>query len=203
MPKVKIARKSTLVDMTAMCDVAFLLLTFFMLTSNFTAKEPVKVTTPASISEIKIAETDIEQILIDSKGKVFLGIDGQQHRINLLKAMGEQFKITFTPTELKKYSLRATTGVPMAEMKAFLNLPAEQIDEPSAQHGIPSDTTVSSEFRQWVYFAKKENDKIVIAIKGDKDTPFPVIKTVMKTLQDLKQVRFNLITGLKEVPKDI
>jgi len=189
--------------MTAMCDVAFLLLTFFMLTSNFTAKEPVKVTTPASISEIKIAETDIEQILIDSKGKVFLGIDGQQHRINLLKAMGEQFKITFTPTELKKYSLRATTGVPMAEMKAFLNLPAEQIDEPSAQHGIPSDTTVSSEFRQWVYFAKKENDKIVIAIKGDKDTPFPVIKTVMKTLQDLKQVRFNLITGLKEVPKDI
>ena len=203
MPKVKIARKSTLVDMTAMCDVAFLLLTFFMLTSNFTAKEPVKVTTPASISEIKIAETDIEQILIDSKGKLYLGIDGQQHRINLLKAMGEAYKITFTPTELKRYSLRATTGVPMAEMKAFLNLPTEQVDNPAAQHGIPSDTTVNSEFRQWVYYAKKENDKIVIAIKGDKDTPFPVIKTVMKTLQDLKQVRFNLITGLKEVPKDI
>ncbi|MEY4291989.1 MAG: hypothetical protein RIQ61_366, partial [Bacteroidota bacterium] len=31
MPKVKIPRKSTVVDMTAMCDVAFLLLTFFML----------------------------------------------------------------------------------------------------------------------------------------------------------------------------
>jgi biopolymer transport protein ExbD len=203
MPKVKIARKSTLVDMTAMCDVAFLLLTFFMLTSNFTAKEPVKVTTPASISEIKIEETNIEQILIDPKGKIYLGIDGQTHRINLLKAMGEAFKITFTPTELKRYSLRATTGVPMAEMKSFLNLSAEQIDNPTAQHGIPSDTTVNSEFRQWVYYAKKENDKIVIAIKGDKETPFPVIKTVMKTLQDLKQVRFNLITGLKEVPKDI
>jgi biopolymer transport protein ExbD len=174
-----------------------------MLTSNFTAKEPVKVTTPASISEIKIEETNIEQILIDPKGKIYLGIDGQQHRINLLKAMGEQFKITFTPTELKRYSLRATTGVPMAQMKSFLNLPAEQIDDPKAQAGIPSDTTVSSEFRFWVYNAKKENDKIVIAIKGDKDTPFPVIKTVMKTLQDLKQVRFNLITGLKEVPKDI
>jgi biopolymer transport protein ExbD len=203
MPKVKIARKSTLVDMTAMCDVAFLLLTFFMLTSNFTAKEPVKVTTPASISEIKIAETDIEQILIDSKGKLYLGIDGQTHRINLLKAMGEAYKITFTPAELKRYSLRTTTGVPMAQMKAFLDLPLEQVDNPSAQHGIPSDTTVTSEFRQWVYYAKKENDKIVIAIKGDKDTPFPFIKTVMKTLQDLKQVRFNLITGLKEVPKDI
>jgi len=203
MPKVKIARKSTLVDMTAMCDVAFLLLTFFMLTSNFTAKEPVKVTTPASISEIKIAETDIETILIDQKGRIFLGIDGQQHRINLLKAMGEAYKITFTPTELKRYSVRTSTGVPMNQMKAFLDLPLEQIDNPNAQKGIPSDTTVTSEFRQWIYYAKKENDKIVIAIKGDKETPFPVIKTVMKTLQDLKQVRFNLITGLKEVPKDI
>jgi biopolymer transport protein ExbD len=202
MPKVKIARKSTLVDMTAMCDVAFLLLTFFMLTSNFTAKEPIKVVTPASISEIKIGEIDIETILIDKNGKVYLGIDGQTHRVNLLKAMGDAYQITFTPTELKKYSLRATTGVPMSQMKAFLNLSDEQLDNPAAQKGIPNDTTVKSEFRQWIYYAKKENDKIVIAIKGDKETPFPVIKTVMKTLQDLKQVRFNLITGLKEVPKD-
>ena len=203
MPKVKIARKSTLVDMTAMCDVAFLLLTFFMLTSNFTAKEPVKVATPASISEIKIDEINIEQILIDPKGKIFLGIDGQAHRINLLKAMGEAYKITFTPTELRTYSLRATTGVPIMQMKKFLNLPQEQVDNPGVQKGIPSDTTVNSEFRQWVYWANKTNDKIKIAIKGDKETPFPVIKTVMKTLQDLKLVRFNLITGLKEVPKDI
>jgi biopolymer transport protein ExbD len=202
MPKVKIARKSTLVDMTAMCDVAFLLLTFFMLTSNFTAKEPIKVETPTSISEIKIPETNIETILIDNKGKVYLGIDGPAHRANLLKAMGEAYKITFTPAEIKRYSLRATTGVPMGEMKSFLNLPDEKIDNPLAQHGIPSDTTTASEFRQWVFYAKKVNDKIVIAIKGDKETPFPAIKTVMKTLQDLKQVRFNLITGLKEVPKD-
>lgn len=202
MPKVKIPRKSTLVDMTAMCDVAFLLLTFFMLTSNFTAKEPVKVVTPASISEIKIGEINIETILIDKKGQIFFGIDGQTHRINLLKSMGEAYHVNFTPAELKRYSLRATTGVPMAQMKAFLDLPDDKIDNPSAQKGIPSDTTVNSEFRQWVYYAKKENPLITIAIKGDKETPFPVIKTVMKTLQDLKQVRFNLITGLKEVPKD-
>lgn len=91
----------------------------------------------------------------------------------------------------------------MSKMKSFLNLPQDQMDDPRAQEGIPSDTTVTSEFRQWVYYAKKENDKISIAIKGDKETPFPVIKTVMKTLQDLRQVKFNLITGLKEVPKDI
>jgi biopolymer transport protein ExbD len=77
------------------------------------------------------------------------------------------------------------------------------MDNPGIQKGIPSDTTVNSEFRQWVYWANKTNEKIKIAIKGDKETPFPVIKTVMKTLQDLKLVKFNLITGLKEAPKDI
>ena len=88
MPKVKLKRKSTAIDMTAMCDVAFLLLTFFMLTSNFTQKEPVTVNTPSSISEIKIPDTNIMLILVDSKGKVFMGIDGQENRKELLTKMG-------------------------------------------------------------------------------------------------------------------
>jgi biopolymer transport protein ExbD len=202
MPKVKIPRKSTLVDMTAMCDVAFLLLTFFMLTSKFTAKEPVHVVTPASISEIKINEANIETILIDNKGKVFMGIDKPRERVDLLKSMGEAYNMQFTPTELKKFMLRTTTGVPIASMHKFLALPDEVIDNPRVQSGIPNDTTAKSELRQWIYYAHKVNPLLQIAIKGDKETPIPVIKTVMKTLQDLKLVRFNLITGLKEVPKD-
>ncbi|WP_290090695.1 biopolymer transporter ExbD, partial [Duncaniella muris] len=39
MGKVKMKRKSTLIDMTAMSDVTVLLLTFFMLTSTFLQKE--------------------------------------------------------------------------------------------------------------------------------------------------------------------
>ena len=46
MPRVKIKRKSTRIDMTAMSDVTVLLLTFFMLTSTFVQKEPVRVNTP-------------------------------------------------------------------------------------------------------------------------------------------------------------
>jgi len=96
MPKVKAARKSTWVDMTAMCDVAFLLLTFFMLTSNFTAKEPVTVNTPSSISEIKIPEVNIMKIMVDKDGKVFFGIDGQEKRIQLLEKIADAYKVTFT-----------------------------------------------------------------------------------------------------------
>ena len=50
MPRVKIKRKSTRIDMTAMSDVTVLLLTFFMLTSTFVQKEPVRVNTPGSVS---------------------------------------------------------------------------------------------------------------------------------------------------------
>ena len=78
MPKVKAKRKSTVIDMTAMSDVTVLLLTFFMLTSTFVQKEPVTVTTPASVSEIKIPDVNVLQILVDQQGKIFLNLDKQE-----------------------------------------------------------------------------------------------------------------------------
>ena len=103
MPKVKVTRKSTAVDMTAMCDVAFLLLTFFMLTSNFTQKEAIQVVTPSSISEIKIPETNIMSILVDKDGKVFFGIDKAEYRMTLLDSVATDYKLTFTKEE--RYAL--------------------------------------------------------------------------------------------------
>ena len=78
MGRAKIKKKDTFIDMTAMSDVTVLLLTFFMLTSTFVKKEPVQVTTPASVSEIKIPETDVLQILVDQEGKIFMSLDKQQ-----------------------------------------------------------------------------------------------------------------------------
>ena len=78
MGRAKIKKKDTFIDITAMSDVTVLLLTFFMLTSTFVKKEPVQVTTPASVSEIKIPETDVLQILVDQEGKIFMSLDKQQ-----------------------------------------------------------------------------------------------------------------------------
>ena len=100
MARAKIKKKDTFIDMTAMSDVTVLLLTFFMLTSTFIKKEPVMVSTPASVSEIKIPETDILQILVDPKGKIFMSLDKQQDMRAVLEAVGNEYGIAFTPTEI-------------------------------------------------------------------------------------------------------
>lgn len=182
--------------MTAMCDVAFLLLNFFMLTSNFTQKEPVQVNTPSSISEIKIPETNIMTVLVDTKGNVFWGIDKQEDRISVLKKMGENYNITFTEKELKTFSVINRFGVPMGLMKDFLNLRAEDRDRPENAIGIPCDST-DNQFKVWVSEAKRINKDLRIAIKADKDTKYPAIKKVMGSLQDINENRYNLITSLE------
>ena len=199
MPKVKIKRKSTAIDMTAMCDVAFLLLTFFMLTSNFTQKEPVKVSTPASISEIKLPDRNVISILVDAKGKVFLGADGQDNRVRMLTKMGAAYNVTFTAAELKEFSLINKFGVPITMMKTYLALKSEERDLPQNALGIPCDS-LDNQFKSWVSVAKTVNSEYRIAIKADQATTYPVIKKLMGTLQDINENRYNLLTSLKNAP---
>jgi len=198
MPKVKVKRKSTFIDMTAMSDVTVLLLTFFMLTSTFIQKEPVTVTTPGSVSEIKIPESDILQILVDPQGKVFMTLDKQEDRVEVLKKVGEEYGITFTPEEINKFRLANSFGVPISQMKAFLALSEDEQDATLKELGIPTDST-DNQFKVWVKSAREQNRNLRIAIKADQTTPYPEIKTIMTSLQDIRENRYNLITSLKVV----
>ncbi len=202
MPKVKVKRKSTVIDMTAMSDVTVLLLTFFMLTSTFVQKEPVIVSTPASVSEIKIPEVNVLQILIDHTGKVFLGLDKQEDRVEVLKKVGEHYGIEFTREELDKFKLMNSFGVPIENMKQFLALPADIQDASLKDYGVPCDS-LDNQFKVWVKEARLQNGKgLTIAIKADQYTPYPRIRGVMNSLQDLRENRYNLITTLKTVNTD-
>ena len=196
MSRAKIQKKSMFIDMTAMSDVTVLLLTFFMLTASFVKKEPVQVVTPASVSEIKIPETDILSILVDPTGKIFMSLDKQTDMAAVLEAMGEEYGLKFTPEEIKKFSLFQTFGVPMKNMKSFLALSGEQQDRLLKEQGIPCDS-LDNQFKQWVRNARVVNRDLRIAIKADQNTPYAVIKKVMNSLQDLKENRYNLITSLK------
>ena len=182
--------------MTAMSDVTVLLLTFFMLTSTFVKKEPVQVTTPASVSEIKIPETNVLQILVDPEGQIFMSLDKQQDMQAVLESMGEEYGIKFTPEQEKRFTLATTFGVPIRSMQQFLDLPEDQRDKVLKNEGIPCDST-DNQFKSWVRNARNANADLRIAIKADASTPYSVIKNVMNSLQDLRENRYNLITSLK------
>jgi len=202
MGKIKVKRKSTFIDMTAMSDVTVLLLTFFMLTSTFLKKEPIQVTTPGSVSEIKIPDTNVLQILISPKGKVFMSLDKQDDRQAVLEEMGKLYNVTFTKEEIKKFRDGSSWGVPVQTMKQFLALKGEDQDKELANFGIPTDS-VDNQFKEWVRLARQNNGKdMVIAIKADEKTPYPVIKNVMNSLRDLHENRYNLITALREVKEE-
>ena len=204
MPKVKVKRKSTLIDMTAMSDVTVLLLTFFMLTSTFVQKEPVQVATPASVSEIKIPEINILQILVDPQGKIFMSLDKQEDRVAVLEELSKEYNVNFTPEQVNKFKLINSFGVPIKQMPAFLDLPTDDQDRLLKDYGIPIDTTAnrSNEFKAWVKAARAQNPDLRIAIKADQATPYPNIKNIMTSLQDIRENRYNLITTLKSVPAE-
>ena len=197
MGRAQIKKKSTFIDMTAMSDVTVLLLTFFMLTSTFVKKEPVQVNTPASVSEIKIPETNVLQILVDPDGKIFMSLDKQQDMQAVLEEHWVMsIGIKFTPEQEKRFVLSSTFGVPIRSMQKFLDLPEEQRDKILKNEGIPCDS-VDNQFKSWVRNARAANADLRIAIKADASTPYSVIKNVMNSLQDLRENRYNLITSLK------
>jgi biopolymer transport protein ExbD len=181
--------------MTAMTDVAFLLLTFFMLATKFKPDEPVTVDTPSSISEIKLPETDIMLVTIDKNGRVFYSIDGQYTREKLIAKMGEKYNITFTETEIKEFSLLNSFGIPVENMKTFLALKPEERTR-LQQPGIPADS-LNNQLADWIRQGRLSNNNVRVAVKADGQAEYPIVKKVIDTFQDQKVNRFNLITTME------
>ena len=172
MGKVKIKKKETRIDMTAMSDVTVLLLTFFMLTSTFLQKEPVTVITPPSVSEEKVPDSNLLSVLVSPEGKVFLEVLGSKDstmksetvRADLLKNMVIEYKKThpsanlaFTNKEIETFSKLNAFGVPITKMKEWLNLEPDQRDkflESEQNPGVPinmnEDPNNPNEFQMWV-----------------------------------------------------
>jgi len=199
MPRAKVQRKSTAIDMTAMCDVSFLLLTFFILTATARQPDPLEVNIPTSTYKIKLPDTDMG-ILSIGKGKVFYEIVGNDVKKLTLQKMGEQYKISFTPEEIKRFSVIGSFGVPIQNLKQYIMLDGEARDKyAKAGNGIPTDS-VSKELDQWIMqnrqaVAELHSAPLRISIRGDAKEEYPVIKKIINILQDQKVNKFSLITS--------
>ena len=201
MGKVKIKKKSTWIDMTPMSDVMVLLLTFFMLTSTFVKNEPVKVVTPGSVSEIKVPEKNVLNILVDKTGKIFMSMDNQNDTQAVLEGMAGQFGVELTKAQIHKFKKDAMWGVPMSDLSSYLSLSETEMAGELKNHGIPTDSIdgKKSEFQLWVEQARTQNPDVILAIKADENTPYAVVKKVMSELQDMSENRYYLITSYKKV----
>jgi len=199
MAKIKMNKKSTSTDMTAMCDVAFLLLTFFILTATAKVPEALPVDTPASTVQTKLPESDLATLTI-GKGKVFFDLKGREVRKRALELMGQKYGIVFSNDEMEKFALMEGFGVPIQNLKQIIAM--KSADRTKAdQPGVPKDS-LDNQLAEWVQNSRlaniETNDKeLQIAIKGDAKEEYPAIKKVMDILQDQKINSFSLVTGLR------
>ncbi|WP_295333342.1 biopolymer transporter ExbD [Flavobacterium sp.] len=205
MAKVKSHKAAGSIDMTAMCDVAFLLLTFFILTATAKAPEPLPVDTPSSTVQTKLPETGLVMITVgksEGKEQVFFGMKDRAIRSGALDYMAQKYKLTFTEEEKAQFALVDEFGVPVEGLKQLLAMKASDRVKKGVQSGIPCDS-INNQLQDWIQGARKANidegaDKeLQFAIKGDAKELYPQIKRVMDILQDQKINSFNLVTGLR------
>ncbi|MBF9236390.1 biopolymer transporter ExbD [Hymenobacter sp. BT683] len=205
MPKVKPHRTSPSLDMTPMVDLAFLLVTFFMLTTKFAPEETVVVDTPSSISEIKLPESNVITLTIDSKKRVFFGVDDSKTKVQMLQKVGAKYGVNFTAAQAKEFSNLPNFGLPINQLGSYLNVEKEERKQLNAQQpGVPIDS-LNNQLIDWVLEARRANQALFkkptyIAIKGDGNADVPTVQQVIKLLQERDINRFNLITDLENKP---
>ena len=203
MGKIKIKKADVWIDMTPMSDVMVLLLTFFMLTSTFVKNEAVKVNAPGSVSEIKVPETEVLQIIVDKDGKIFIGLDKPGYMQEMLEGFKSKFSgLSLSARQEKNFVGLASFGMPMNKMSDVLKHEAGDVNNLQKEMGIPTDSINGgmSEFQCWVDAARNSSfgDKMKVAIKADAATPYKVVKKMMSELQDMSENRYYLITTLKK-----
>lgn len=203
MGKIKIKKADVWIDMTPMSDVMVLLLTFFMLTSTFVKNEAVKVNAPGSVSEIKVPETEVLQIIVDKDGKIFIGLDKPGYMQEMLEGFKSKFSgLSLSAMQEKNFVGLASFGMPMNKMSDVLKHEAGDVNNLQKEMGIPTDSINGgmSEFQCWVDAARNSSfgDKMKVAIKADAATPYKVVKKMMSELQEMSENRYYLITTLKK-----
>src|ERR1700677_1948125 len=155
MPRAKIPRKSTTIDMTAMCDVAFLLLSFFILATKFKPPEALSVTTPSSVYTKIVLDKNVVMVILDHAGKVYfeVGSANTTEKQAIINTINTQHNLGLTENDKKAFYANPTAyiGVPFSQLKSLLDKGSDpSVIKGIAMPGIPTQDSTNNELRDWI-----------------------------------------------------
>lgn len=207
MPSVKIPRKSTWTDMTPFVDVAFLILSFFIMATKFKPPQPVEITTPKSVSSDKLKEQDAILIELDKTGKVFFTVNTQKNgeeekslRKTVIQNVNAARNLGLTDAEMNAFVQATTVGVPFANLKTYL--PRSESERQKLYAGIPVTDSANNELATWIAAAANafSGRKMNIMIKGDNGAKYPAFKGVIEAFRRNDIFKYQLVTDPESVP---
>lgn len=206
MPSVKTPRKSTFTDMTPFVDVAFLILTFFIMATKFKPPEPVEITTPNSVSSAILKDADAVMITMDKNNKIYYSVSVASPADagiidQIINTVNTEQKLNLTPEEIANFKKTTSIGVPFNQLKTLLSTPIEQ-QRTLVQPGIPVDTT-GGQLTYWIQYSKQAfaGHQLNYMIKGDDNAKYPTFNNVISALKRNEQFKYNLITTPEEAPQ--
>ncbi len=205
MPRAKIPRKSTAVDMTAMCDVAFLLLSFFILVARYKPVEALNVTTPTSVSSTNVPEKNVVLITIDKDAKVYFSVSeaNVSEKKTIIGDISTARGLNLTDAEMKNFYANPTAyiGVPFGYLKRLLDRDPEQLKSVNMQ-GIPCKDSTDNELIYWVGAAVNafRGAKMNLMVKGDQASKYPSFQGVLIAMKKNEQLKFQLVTDPVSAP---
>lgn len=204
MPKVKLPRKSTVVDMTAMCDVAFLLLSFFILATKTKPPEAVAVMTPSSVST-KIAKEEAVLVTLTKEGKVYLMLGDKAKKEAILADVNTTKGLGLSPAELTKLRKMEFIGMPFNKLKGMLAL-SEPMD-PRKMDGIPLIDSANNELTDWIgsvvrSYSGESMDNLNLLVKGDNAAKYPAFKLIKDAFKRNDIFKFKVVTNPEGIPTD-
>ena len=200
MPRAKIPRKSTSIDMTAMCDVAFLLLSFFILATKFKPPEALTVVTPNSVSSKVAPDKNVVLITMDKDAKVYFSVsDGNpSEKRDIIDAVNTAKNLGLTDAEKKNFvnNPSAYIGVPFSQLKSFLDKSPESVKN-LVLPGIPVTDTLNNEMIDWIRAAVGafQGNKMNLLVKGDDAAKYPAFDGVVYAFKKNDQLKFQLVTS--------
>lgn len=198
MSRPKLPRKSTSIDMTAMCDVAFLLLSFFILTTKFKPSEAITVVTPSSVASKVAPDKDIVLITIDKNGKVFLSLDDEAKRQYIANVLNTTKNLKL---DVIKFSKSTFYGTSFSQLPSYLLIP-ENERKGNLLPGIPIKDSLNNELVEWLKIINDsyQGQKMNLLLKGDNLARYPSFKSVLYAFKKNDFLKFQMVTNPESVP---